>query len=332
MHRPVFAVAAFVLSACPAKQGAGTGPTAAAGAGCPAAKDIYVASYVQQEPGKGRSGWVMPLHTSAVQDASQVPEYAQLDATAANASGVPAAPQGSLWLITQSAPPCHVKLGSYYEGRLEGPPPSATYGIEVDGCPGPRNADEAGGFILVSDQSPTACRFEPPQPVAARLGQMDAQKHWQHPTKETPLPAPIAAIVPPHTCTPPACETLWAFAEVKVNNATVAWTGAVNWLQVGAPAEQCSWSNERWSGLFVPTSAGAVKVSEGQTHPLTLLATLVDSSGPKVLLAEGPGEFATYDIAQGSAPLGHHIAWMAVPETAWQTVDDLGPICDEQRP
>ncbi|HTL33274.1 MAG TPA: hypothetical protein VL326_09125 [Kofleriaceae bacterium] len=318
----------LLLAACPAKQ-AGTGPTPQAGAGCPSAKNVYVASYVQQEPGKGRSGWVVALHASAVADASQVPEYATLDAAGASAAGVPAAPQGTLWLVTQGAPPCKGTLGSYYEARIDGPPPSATYGVELEGCPAPKNPDEAGGFVLVSDASPTGCRFEPPQPIAARLGQMDPQKQWQRPTKETPLPPAIAAIVPPHSCTPPACETLWAFAEVKVGGATVAWTGAVNWLQVGAPADQCSWPSERWSGVFVPNGSGATKVSEGQTHSLTLLATLVDGTGAKVLLAEGPGEFATYET---SGALGNHVTWMVVPETAWQTVDDLGPICEEQKP
>ncbi|HUS30210.1 MAG TPA: hypothetical protein VMZ53_17000 [Kofleriaceae bacterium] len=317
----------LVLAACPAKKGTGTGPTAQ-GAGCPSAKNVLVASFVQQDPGKGRSGWVIPLHAQAAQDASQVPEYAQLDAQAASAAGVPAAPQGALWLVTQTAPPCPVKLGRYYQARIDGPPASATFGVEIEGCPAPANPDEAGGFVLVSDAAPTGCRFEPPQPVAARLGEMDKAKQWQRPAKETPLPPAIAAIVPPHTCTPPACETLWAFAEVKVNGATVAWTGAVNWLQVGSPADQCSWPNERWSGVFVPSGSGAIKISEGQSHPLTLLATLVDNTGARVLLTEGPGEFATYDVAQGSAPLGNHVSWMTVPETAWETVDDLGPICD----
>jgi hypothetical protein len=326
MNRLALLALPFMLAACPAKkQGAGTGPTAQ-GAGCPSAKGVFVASYVQQEPGKGRSGWVIPLHSQAAQD---VPDYVQIDAQTASAAGVPAPPQSKAWLITQKAPPCPVTLGKLYQARIDGPPVSATYGIEIDGCPAPTSDDDAGGFVLLSDASPTGCRFEPPQPVAARLGEMDKAKQWQRPTKETPLPAPIAAIVPPHTCTPPACETLWAFAEVKVGTTTVAWTGAINWLQVGAPAEQCQWQNERWSGVFIPAEGGAKLLSEGDPHRLALIATLVDNAGAKVLLAEGPGEFATYDI---NGTLGNHVTWMAVPDSAWQTVDDLGPICDEPKP
>lgn len=322
----------LVLAGCPAKNTAGpTGPSAPQ-AGCPAAKDVFVASYVQQEPGKGRSGWVMPLHAKAAGDPTQVPEYVTLSAEAASAAGVPAAPQGMLWLVTPTAAPCPVKLAGYYEARIDGPPASATYGIELDGCAAPANLDEAGGFVLVSDAAPTGCHFEQPQPVAARLGEMDKQKQWQRPTKATPIPAPVAAIVPPHDCTAPDCEQLWAFSEVKVGGATVAWAGAINWLAIGKPDEQCKWTAERYSGFFVPTATGAAKISEGQgDHSLALLAALVDSTGAKVLLAEGPGEYATYDVAAGSAPLGHHISWMIAPAEAWEAVDFLGPIC-EQKP
>jgi hypothetical protein len=71
-----------------------------------------------------------------------------------------------------------------------------------------------------------------------------------------------------------------------------------------------------------------VKLSEGQDQPLVLSAALVDNAGAKVLLAEGPGEYATYDLAPGTAKLGHHITYLAAPADAWDAVDHLGPICD----
>jgi hypothetical protein len=323
MKRLAYAVLPLVLAACPAKKNGGTGPVAQ-GAGCPSAKNVFVASYVQQD--KDRSGWVMPLGSKGVSDPAEVPEYAPVDPASV---GIPAAPQGTLWLITQTSAPCPLKLGRYYQARIDGPPASATYGIELDGCPAPPNMEEAGGFVLVSDASPSGCWFEAPQPIAVRLGQMDKAKQWQRPTKETPLPAPVAAIVPPHTCSPPDCEMLWAFSEIKVNKTTVAWAGAINWLQIGAPADQCSWKAERYSGFFVPTPSGAMKVTEGQTRSLALLAALTDRAGAKVLLAEGPGEFATYDVGGG---LGNHVTWMVAPDDAWDAVDHLGPICDEPKP
>jgi hypothetical protein len=183
--------------------------------------------------------------------------------------------------------------------------------------------------VLVSDAAPTACRFEAPQPVAARLGEMTAQNQWQRPTKETPIPAPLAAVVPAKDCPAPACEKLWAFAEVKVNGQTAAWSGAVNWLAVGDPAQQCTWPAERFSGFFVPGADGnAVKITEGQSHPLVLSAVLADGGGARVLLAEGPGEFATYDVVPGGARLGRSVAWMAAPADAWEAVDHIGPICE----
>lgn len=312
-----YAALLALLAACPAKQ-TGTGPQQATG-GCPSAKGVYVASYTPK-------GWSVALHAAP----GNVEDYARIDAQAAAAAGVPPVPTGTLWLATPTAAPCQAKAGSYYVSKVEGTQPSASYGFELEGCAPPPTQDAGGGIVLVSDVDPSGCRFEQPQPIAARLGEMDKQKQWQRPTKDTPMPRAIAAIVPPQQCTPPGCETLWAFGEVKVNDATVAWTGAVNWLQVGAPADQCSWPSERFSGFFVPAGDGAVKVSEGQERPLALLATLVDRDGAKVLIADGPGEYATYDVAPGKASFGHRIHYVMVPPDAWNDVDNLGPICDDR--
>lgn len=319
----------LVLAACPPKNASNPQPQTTAGAGCPAASGIYVASYASTEQGKGH--WVVPLHSTAGAGA-QLVDYAQIDPSVASAAGVPAAPQGTLWLATANAQPCRAKVGSYYAAKIEGPPQSVSYGVELEGCPAPANPDEAGGIVLVSEQAPTGCRFEPPQPIAARVGEMDAQKQWQRPTKETPLPPEIAAAIPQHPCDAPACEKLYAFGAVKFDGQPVAWSGAVNWLQIGAPADQCNWKAERFSGFFVPTPAGAVKVTEGQEHPLVLSAALVDSGGAKALLAEGPGEYATYDLTADGARLGRHVTWMIAPDEAWDAVDHLGPICEPAQP
>src|SRR3954470_2443989 len=89
-----------VLAACPPKSSPTTPPPQPPGAGCPAAKDVFVASYLTQDAGKGRSGWVLPLHTMKIEATAQVAEYQPLDPSAASASGVPASPVGNLWLVT----------------------------------------------------------------------------------------------------------------------------------------------------------------------------------------------------------------------------------------
>ncbi len=328
----LLAATTLALAACP-KKGPDTATTTQTGAGCPAGNGVYIASYVTQDSAKGRSGWVVPLHTNPA--SGNEPDYAPADPAAAQAAGVPAAPTGTLWLATGSAQPCRGTLGSLYVAKIEGQGGAAAslaYGFELDGCPAPSNPEEGGGIVLVSEQAPTGCRFEAPQPVAARLGEMNAQKQWQRPVKETPIPAAIAPLVPDKQCTAPACEKLWAFAEVKLGDRPVAWTGAVNWLAVGDPAQQCSWPAERFSGFFVPGPGGsAVKITEGQQHPLVLSAVLADGSGAKVLLAEGPGEYATYDLAGGTPKLAHAISWMSAPPDAWEAVDHIGPICEPPR-
>lgn len=312
------------LAGCPKPAGTTQAP---AGAGCPTAAGVYVASFVSQEPGKGRSGWVIPLHAKAVEQ--DAPDYATIDAAAASAAGVPAAPTGSLWLATASGAPCQAKVGSFYAAKIEGA--SMTYGVEIDGCAAPSDPEDAGGIVLVSEQAPTGCRFETPRPIAGRLGDTDASKKWQRPTKETALPAELVAVLPQKSCTAPACETLWAFAEVRIDNRPIAWTGAINWLQINNEPDPCAWPAERESGFWIATPSGPSKVTEGQDHSLPLIAVLADGGGAKVALAEANGVFVTYDLAPGRAALGHRVVWMLAPPQAREAVDHLGPICDEDR-
>lgn len=327
MIRLVYGCLVLALAACPKKGTTGQPQT---GAGCPAASGVYEASYVSQE--KGRSGWAVPLHAAPL--TGDAPAYASIDAAAASAAGVPAAPTGVLWLATATGAPCQAKIGGYYSAKIEGPPASVSYGIELDGCPAPKNPDEAGGIVLVSEQAPTGCRFEIPQPIAGRLGEMDKAKKWLRPTKESPLPKTLVDAIPQKSCAAPACETLWAFADVKIDGQPVAWTGAINWLQIGTEPDQCAWQAERVSGFWIPASASgaAVKVTEGQEqHSLPLIAVLADGGGAKVALAEANGEYVTYDLGGGRAALGHKVTWMLAPPQAWDAVDHLGPICDEDR-
>jgi hypothetical protein len=301
------------------------------GAGCPAASGVFLASYVTQEPGKGRTGWVMPLHAMKVESGAQVADYAALDDAAATASGVPATPTGSLWLVSGTAAPCLVKAGGHYAAKIDGPPASLSYGVELDGCPAPSDPQEGTGVVLVSTDSPGACQFQSPKSLASRLGEMTSATAWAKPAKDTPIPAELAPLVPAHDCTAPGCEQLWAVGQVAIADKPVAWAAAVNWLAIGDPAKPCEWKAERWSGFFVPGSDGApVKVTDGQDHPLALSAVLVDKTGAHVLLAEGPGEYSTYDLSAGKAVLGQHITWMHASPEEWDAIDHLGPICEPE--
>ena len=321
----------LVLAACPPKS---TGPTTtmpppATGAGCPTADGVFVASYVTDAPGRG-AGWVMPLHAMKVEPGAQVPEYQKVDAATAAASGVPAAPTATMWLVTEGAAPCKVTTRDYYAAKIAGPPASLSYGAELDGCPAPADPQEGGGIVLVSQESPGACRFEVPKPIAARLGEMDQAQQWHAPAKSTPIPPAIAAVIPQHECAAPGCEQLWAFGEVDINNAPVAWSGAVNWLTIGKAEDACHWKAEQFSGLFIPGPGGAPqKLDNPGDHALALTAVLADTTGAKVMFAEGPGEYATYDLAPGAAKLAHHIEWMLAPDAEWAMVDHLGPLCPE---
>jgi hypothetical protein len=337
MTRWMFALV-LALAGCQ-MPGAGPGPgpqqpaqPAAAGGGCPTADHVYVASYlVSDDPGApaAHTGWVLPLFDQKVDSVGGQPEYMAIDAATAGARGVPAPPP-SAWLVLPGQAPCRATIGSYYAAAVDGGAPNVTYGVELDGCTAPPKdqQDEAEAIVMVTDQAPTACEVMAPQPVAARLGETDAQKHWQRPTRQTALPPAIAAVVPPHDCKPPGCEMLWAFGEVAIAGRPVAWAGAVNWLTIppgAAPETACDWKAETFAGFFVPGPDGrAVKVSEGQEHPLLLSAVLADHGGPKVLVAEGAGEYASYDAA---ARLARHLVWLRLPPDAYAVDERIGPSC-----
>jgi hypothetical protein len=318
----------LLLAACPPKNAAA--PQLTEGGPCPSADGVYIASYVQNEASKGRTGWVLPLHAMAVEPTAQVAEWAPLDATAASVSGVPAPPQGPLWLMTANAAPCQVKVGGYYAAKLPGPPANVSYGVELDGCPPPSDADDSGGIVLATAQPPTGCTLASPRPVAARLGEVDPQHKWQRPVKETPIPPVLAALVPAHDCRPPACETLWAIGEVDVGEHPIAWSAAVNWMQVTDPANPCAWQIERWSGVFIPTGDGKAARLDTGDHALVLSAALIDRAGARALLAEGPGTYSTFDLAlgPGHGKGAHSTTWMLAPTEAWDSVDRLAPPCE----
>lgn len=300
-------VSLLLLAACPPQ---GTGPGAAGpsapGASCPAASDVMVASYLTQTQdehgGGGHTGWVLPLAAQRVTSTDGRPDYAQIQGSEAVAQSVPPAPP-AVWLMLPGQQPCRAAVGSYYAAVVESSVPNLTYGVELTGCaPPPREQQQdAEAIAIIAEQAPTDCQILTPQPIAERMGETDAQKQWQRPTKQTPLPPAFAAALPPHDCQAPGCETLWAIAQVQVGGKPVAWSGAVNWLTIPAdatPASQCSWKADTFAGFFLAGPDGrATKVTEGQDHPLVLAAVLADRSGPRALIAEGAGEYTVYDLS-----------------------------------
>lgn len=350
---------AAASAGCPPQSASPQAPAASLqGAGCPAPENIYMASYLTREsedagaPGDpssaspsnapsspsagGYTGWVLPLHHRKVDAVADQPEYANVDPDTARSLGVPAAPL-AIWLMAPGQPPCRATAGSYYAAAVDAPA-NVTYGVELRGCPAPPAEQQqvTQAIAMVSETAPTDCQIGTPQPVAARLGETNAQNQWQRPAKETPIPPALAAAIPSRDCRPPGCEPLWAIAEVSVASRAVAWAGAVNWLTIppnAAPDTQCDWKVETFAGFFVAGSDGrAVKVTEGQEPPLLLGAVLADRSGPRALIAEGPGVYAIYDLAGGVARLARRVVWLLVPLEDAAVDERIGPVCNAPAP
>jgi hypothetical protein len=328
-----------LLAGCP-KPGGGTGPGSGTplggGVGCPPAGNVFVASYESPEDNTkdkgGHTGWVLPLFDKKVDSVQGVAEYAAIDAAAAQAAGVPA-PPATVWLLGGQQP-CKATIGTYYAAAIaDVPTPNITYGVELSGCPAPPDPANASAIVLASDQPPGECQLVGPRGVGSRLGEMDKQGVWQRPIKETPIPPALAGLVPKHDCAPPLCEPLWSVAQVDVGGKPVAWAAAANWLQIPQDAKsdtQCTWKAERWSGFFVAGADGnPVKVTDGQDHPLAMTAVLADKTGAKTLVAEGPGEYSTYELAGGAVKLAHHVVWLLPDPDSYDAIDHLGPVCPE---
>jgi hypothetical protein len=321
-----------LLAGCPSKKPGSntTPPPQVPGVGCPAANGVYVASFVSPPQGEqGHAGWVLPLADVKVPSVEGKPSYGPIDPATAQAAGA-VAPTQNLWLVVPNAPSCKPTLGTYYAAAIDSPP-NLSYGVELVGCPPPADPSDAVAIVLASDAPPSDCKVYPPRPVAARLGEVDKQGTWSRPTKDTPIPPAFAPAVPQRACTSPDCEMLWSIAEVAVDGKPVAWAGAVNWIDIPAgapPSSQCTWKTDTFSGFFVAGPTGSpVQVTEGQDHPLVLSAVLADKSGPHVLLAEGTGEYTSYDYAQGVAAVGRHLVWLQGPPEAYGALDKIGPEC-----
>ncbi len=320
------------LAGCPKPGGGGSTPRPQGGVGCPAASGVYVASYLApEEGGKGHTGWVLPLHDKVVDSLDGVADYAPIDAASAISAGAPAAPQ-NMWLMLASkdgVQPCKVTAGSYYAAAIDAPTKNIAYGVELSGCAAPQDPNDAIAVVLVSAEPPNQCQIVSPKPVAARVGETAKDGTWSRPTKETPIPAALAPVIPARECTAPACEKLWSIGQVDIAGKPVAWAGAVNWLATSnQPA--CTWKTETFSGFFVAGADGApTKVTEGQDHPLALYAVLADGGGAKAVLATGPGEYTAYDLAGGQPTVGHHLVWLVPHPDSYAELDHLGPECTQ---
>jgi len=332
-----------LATGCPTNRDTG-GPPAQAGVGCPSAAGVYLASYLVPEEGtRGHTGWVLPLHDRVVDSLEGVPTYARIDAAAARAAGVPDPPP-QVWLLQPGGPPCKATLGAHYAVPIDAPTKNIAYGVELSGCAAPpADAHDASTLALVSGPPPSQCELVPPEPVAARLGEVDATGRWSRPTKATPIPPELTPVLPARECPAASCEQLWSIARVDVAGKPVAWGALVNWLEVPAAPEpgpggsapapatreaQCAWKAETFGDIFVAGPDGApAPLPAGEDRGMLLTGVLADGGGAKVLVAARPGTYATYDLAGGRATVGRRLVWLVPDPGALAGLERLGPIC-----
>ena len=322
----------IALSGCPQKPAQPTS-VVPPGVGCPTASNVYLASYVQPpEKQQGYAGWALPLHNVVVDSVEGKPPFAAIDPQAATTAGVPTPPQ-NVWLLPPNAPMCKATIGGYYAEAIDATTKNMSYGVTLSGCPAPQDPNDAGVAIaMVSVEPPSECQPLAARPVASRVGTSAQTGEWSRPTKETAMPEAFAKLVPERACAAPDCEKLWTVAQVDHANKPIVVTGAVNWLEIppgAAASTQCTWKTETYSGFFTVGADGALtKVTEGQQHPMSLFVVLVDKAGPKAIIADGTGEYSTYDFANGTATLARNTVWLIDDPQAYGQSDHIGPECN----
>jgi hypothetical protein len=294
------------------------------GPGCPAAAEVMVAVY-RDAPG-GEGGWSLPLANRM--STATVASYQVIDAAAAAAAAVPAPPP-KLWLMLAGAPPCLATAGDYYIDTVVDGPANDVLGARlVSQCPAPGKDHPVQAIALAGEQAPTGCVALLPRPVAGRVGE-EHDGAWRVLPQSTPMPAAVAAALPDKDCQAP-CEKLWTVAQVDFAGKPVAWDVAVEWLRVdrGQP-DSCQWASEGDGGVLVASAAGGAErvADQHAAVPLHLAAVLADRGGPRVLLLEHIGEYATFDLGAGAPTLASHLRWYAPNEELYAGDRKLGPYC-----
>lgn len=80
--------------------------------------------------------------------------------------------------------------------------------------------------------------------------------------------------------------------------------------------------------IEITRPVGCTPVAVEGGHPLMQVASLVDARGTAVVVAAGPGMYATYDATGGRLVRGREVVWMAVAEEAWSA--NVGSDCAQQ--
>lgn len=322
---------ALVAAACgpkakspPIAGGAATGTAGAVpipeGPPCPAADAVMIAAVHDTGPG-APNRWHLPLANRPSTATS--PSYRVLDAAAASAAGVPAAP-AKLWMMVNGTL-CEATAGDYYSSVVLDGPANEILGVQLTTkCALPSNEQPQLAVAFAAEAAPTGCVSILPRPVAGRVGD-DQNGRWSVLPQSTPIPDGLAAALPRKECQPP-CEALWTVAQVDFGGKPVAWDATLEWLRVDPQQDACSWASEGDGGVYL-AATGARLDDQHAVSPLHLATLLADRGGPKTLLLENVGEYTTVDLTAAPPRVARHLRWYLPNEELYAGDRKLGPYC-----
>ncbi len=298
------------------------------GPGCPGGAAVFAAVYHEAANGSPAT-WTLPLGNRAA--TSETPRYQRLDEPAVVAAGL-TAPPPKLWLMVTGAPPCEATPGPWYSDTVHDGTPNDVLGVELTSrCAVPGKDQPMQVIAVAADVAPTGCVAILPRPIAGRVGEA-VDGTWQIMAQSTPLPPALEAAIEQRPCAAP-CERLWTASQLDFGGKPIAWDVSLEYLVADpAKANVCEWTTSQAGGLWAATAAGGAAPLTHQYAqvPLHLGALLADRSGPKVLVLEHIGEYATFDLGgvEGQAPQpARYLRWYIPTSQLYGADRKLGPYC-----
>jgi hypothetical protein len=296
--------AAAAALACLAFACKGAATPAPPAAGCPPASGVALAQWSGGNAYQGtpeEPAWLVRLgfrpgdyeHEDALHPApGPVPSYE------ISKLGLGPLPD-QVWLFRPGAAPCPAKVASYVSERVDDGPISARISAVLTGCPAPA-ADETypQAWISFAGGEPTGCELRVPVRTGQRTGVFDDDNTYSVAplTAETELPAAWQSVAPDTDCGD-GCAVLWAVDTVDSDPSISSVT--ITHLTLGPDA--CALEFTDRHGIYA-TAKDAAPTPLPLSPELALDGVLVDTRGPRVVLASGIDRWEVLDLDGATAP------------------------------
>lgn len=303
---------------------------------CPAAKDVWLASFAGHQTIDGVTdpghGWFLPLGSKYIDEpATPADPAATAEAPMTAEEAATWIPPGRPWMLRPGHAPCALSYGAKYVAVVADGPWNRSFRVELKDCPLPEDGKGAAAIVVMSASEPDECHV-------ALAHRVSTHTDWTGARRAERVPAELAPLVG----TPgPGQVLLWRIDAVEVHGEAVFWSIDTSNITVGATNDECNWlasnlgmlyirARDRGSAIVPFTYAhdpeeerrgGAMEVHQ------SLFAALVDTRGLRSVMMTNLGEYQVYDLTEKPFRIGHHVRWYIPNEEDYASDGVLGPYC-----